>query len=241
VEQLLAKLEPYMSGKDKNYVSQKADIDEKLEAPGGPVLLHHVAYIYIQEAKKNMGRFFGVEGFFASVEEKGHNFKQLITLVRSAVKLQVAQDRMEQVGEDEELAAEVMSQGLSTIWKMGKMEIESMIRDVCSAIFKVQDKNLKKKRATALKDLGEFYRDEAKKAKKRLAEVMSDPEMFFRPPDDSQKSKSSSTASTSSTSSTAPTNTSAPAPTTTTTSNTTSSTSNMSNSSKGGGKTPRSD
>jgi len=168
VEQLLAKLEPYMSGKDKNFASQKADIDEKLEAPGGPVLLHHVAYIYIQEGKKHMGRYFGVEGFFASVEEKGHNVKQLFTLVRSAVKLQVAQDKMEQVGEEnEELAAEVMSQGLSTIWKMGKMEIESMLRDVCSTIFKVQDKNLKKKRATALRDLGDFYREESKKAKKK--------------------------------------------------------------------------
>jgi len=95
-----------------------------------------------------MGRLFGIEGFFAGIEEKGHNLKQMFTLVQSAVKLQVAQEKMDQVGEDnEELAQEVMSQGLSTIWKMGKMEIEGMIREVCATVLKVTDKNVKKKKS----------------------------------------------------------------------------------------------
>jgi DnaJ-class molecular chaperone len=52
VEALLAKLQLFISGEDKNFKSQEADINEKLESPGGPGLLSSVAYIYIQEAKK---------------------------------------------------------------------------------------------------------------------------------------------------------------------------------------------
>ncbi len=37
-----------------------------------------------QEAKKKMGRAFGLEGFFAGVAEKGHNVKQLVGLVSYA-------------------------------------------------------------------------------------------------------------------------------------------------------------
>jgi len=162
------KLEPYITGKDKTFDSQKADILEKLEAPGGPALLYHVSYIYIQEAKKNLGRFLGVEGFIAGIEETGHGFKQSFSLISSVVKLQVAQEKLEQQGDqDEALTNEIMGHGLSTIWKLGLMEIEKMVRDVCQTILKIHDKKLKKKRASALKEFGELCRREVRLARKR--------------------------------------------------------------------------
>jgi len=175
VIELLKKLAPYIAGKDKGFESQKEDIQEKLEAPGGPALLLHVSYIYIQEAKKSLGRFLGVEGWIAGIEETGHAFKQSFSLISSVVKLQVAQDKLEQHGQqDEELENEIMSHGLSTIWKLGQMEIEKMVRDVCQTLMKeAPDKKSKKKRASALKELGEVYRREVKLAKKRGLDATS--------------------------------------------------------------------
>jgi len=168
VAELLKKLEPHMLGNDPGFKNQLADIQEKLEAPGGPALLRYVSYIYIQEAKKNLGRFLGVEGFFAGLEETGHAFKQSFALISSVVKFQVAQDRFEQEGQqNEQLANEMMSHGLSSIWMLGKMEIERMVREVCQAILKIPDKRLKKTRAASLKELGEMYRNEVREAKKK--------------------------------------------------------------------------
>jgi len=49
-----------------------------------------------------------------------------------------------------------MSHGLSMLWKMGLMEIENTLRDVCKTFLVVPDKELKKKRAEALEALGLF-------------------------------------------------------------------------------------
>jgi len=181
VEELLKKLDAHITGKDKLFKNQEADVLEKLDAPGGPALLNYVAYIYVQEAKKYLGRYLGIEGFFAEIEEKGHSFKQAFSLITSLVKLQAAQNKLEQVGEkDENLSNELMTQGLSMIWKFGLLEIEKTVRDVCEVILKIQDKKLKKQRAAALKDLGEFYKKEIKSARKRGIELTSPFERAFK-------------------------------------------------------------
>jgi len=43
----------------------------KSEVPGGLALLSTCGYIYTQEAKKKLGRFFGIESFVESVRETG--------------------------------------------------------------------------------------------------------------------------------------------------------------------------
>jgi len=43
--------------------------------------------VYIQEAKKNMGRMLGIEGFFASVAEKAHITKQMVSMVQCGILL----------------------------------------------------------------------------------------------------------------------------------------------------------
>lgn len=165
VDALIKKIDPYVEGKIKNFESQLPDIIDKVEAPAGASILGYVAYVYIQEGKKHMGKFFGFEGFFAGMEEFGHNFKERFNLISSAVKLQMAQIKLEENGETEEVTQEIMTHGLKTIWKMGKMEIEAQVREVCQRVLE-SDKNKKKKRAAALRMLGELYREESKKASK---------------------------------------------------------------------------
>jgi len=102
--------------------------------------------------------------------------------------LQVAQDKLEQHGQNEELENEIMSHGLSTIWKLGHMEIEKMVRDVCQVILKVPNKKLKKKRAAALKELGELYRREVKLAKKKGLDTNATPfDQIFTKGEDPEK------------------------------------------------------
>jgi len=168
LEQLIARLEKRIAGEDKNFSSLSADTKEKIEAVGGPALLNHVAYIYIQEGQKNLDRYLGIQSWFAEIEEKGHTIKQGASLIGSLIKLTAAHNRYEQAGEqNEELVKEVMSQGLSMIWKMGLMEIENTLREVCKTYLTTPDKELKKKRAEALEALGLFYKQEVKAAKKK--------------------------------------------------------------------------
>eukprot|EP01125_Pyxidicula_operculata_P022241 TRINITY_DN898_c0_g1_i1.p1 TRINITY_DN898_c0_g1~~TRINITY_DN898_c0_g1_i1.p1 ORF type:complete len:266 (-),score=79.88 TRINITY_DN898_c0_g1_i1:251-1048(-) len=163
VEHLSTLLDNYIAGKDKDWKSLQEGVTEKLEAPGGPALLESVSYIYIQEAKKQMGVFSGV---IANIQETTHNVKQNFALVKAAVKLQIAQDKLEEQGATDEGLDEVASHSINTIWRMGKIEIEKTIREVCQAVLK--DKTTRKKRANALKDLGEFYKKECKKVGKRF-------------------------------------------------------------------------
>jgi hypothetical protein len=83
------------------------------------------------------------------------------------VKLQVAQERLEAGEQTEQLVNDIMSQGLSMIWKVGLLEIEAIVRDVCQSILAVPDRVLKKKRAEALEELGKIYKREIKLARKR--------------------------------------------------------------------------
>jgi len=64
----------------KNMISM--DIAEKVECPGGAALLRHVGYVYINEAKQHLGRFFGIEGFISGLEEKGKFIRETISIVR---------------------------------------------------------------------------------------------------------------------------------------------------------------
>jgi len=167
VEALLKKITSWIEGTDKGFKSQMEDIFEKLESPGGPALLSSIGYVYIQEAKKNLSRYFGIQSWFAGLEEKGHELKQSFSLISSIVKLQVAHERLEQEGENQQLVNDIMSQGLSTIWKIGLLEIESTVRDVCQTILSFPDKIIKRKRAEALEELGKLYKSEARIARKR--------------------------------------------------------------------------
>jgi len=104
------------------------------------------------------------------MEEKGHNVKQTFSVVSSMVKLAQAQAELERKGElgqeiDEAVQAQMMNNGLDAMWKLGKMEIEKTCRLVCNVLLN-SDKKQRKKRAGLLKELGELYRDRAKKMRR---------------------------------------------------------------------------
>jgi hypothetical protein len=73
VAKLLSKLEVYINDKDKKHAkfraAVKADIEEKLQVPGGASLLATIGYVYKQEAIKFSGGFLGIGGMFEGARE----------------------------------------------------------------------------------------------------------------------------------------------------------------------------
>lgn len=70
---MLNKLEVYIADKDKKHKKFKefveADIEEKLQVPGGASLLAVVGYVYKQEAIKFSGGFLGIGGVLEGAKE----------------------------------------------------------------------------------------------------------------------------------------------------------------------------
>lgn len=98
---LLIRIEPVIQDVPGWHAVFKADVDQKLEGPGGASLLYAIGYIYISEANKKLKSFLGLGNFAASLREKGHKVGQLWRVVRSAVSASSTASKLEQIGEDE--------------------------------------------------------------------------------------------------------------------------------------------
>ena len=61
-----------------------------------------------------------------------------------------------------------MNEGINTIWQMGQLEIESVVREVAKKVLNdpTVSKEVIKKRAYALKHMGTSYRNAGKKGRK---------------------------------------------------------------------------
>eukprot|EP01098_Paradermamoeba_levis_P000472 TRINITY_DN1047_c0_g1_i5.p1 TRINITY_DN1047_c0_g1~~TRINITY_DN1047_c0_g1_i5.p1 ORF type:complete len:550 (+),score=232.82 TRINITY_DN1047_c0_g1_i5:52-1701(+) len=216
-EILLERIDGFMKGTMPKKVLKsdaEKEAEELAEVPGGAELLTHVGYVYDQEGEQHMGRFFGVMGFFAEMGEKGHLISETFSMVSSVMKLQRAAQDLERDQDNEEAQAKMVQFGFTTIWKLGKMEIEMMLRRVCEKIMedKKVAKEVLKKRAEAVKIIGEVFSKIGKRA-------MKDQKAQPKPNDFSSRFGGPPTTSTSSTTTTTTTTTST---TTTTTSSTTS-------------------
>ena len=64
----------------------KKEALEFCEAPGGNELLCMVGYVYSQEGKQHAGRWLGIEGFFAQIQEKAHVASTGALVLMDAVK-----------------------------------------------------------------------------------------------------------------------------------------------------------
>ena len=64
----------------------KKEALEFCEAPGGHELLAMVGYVYAQEGKQHAGRWLGIEGFFAQIQEKAHVASTGALVLMDAVK-----------------------------------------------------------------------------------------------------------------------------------------------------------
>jgi len=142
------------------------DIRSKLDAPGGPALLAHIGYIYQEEAKQHMNRLWGIESFVAKLSEVGHVLKESFSMLNDVMKLQTVAQNLEKEPNNPVWRETLQVKGLTTVWRLGKLEIEQTIRKVCEEILtdKTIDVTLRERRAKGLLKLGQMYESAGKKA-----------------------------------------------------------------------------
>eukprot|EP01129_Flabellula_baltica_P008425 TRINITY_DN3348_c0_g1_i2.p1 TRINITY_DN3348_c0_g1~~TRINITY_DN3348_c0_g1_i2.p1 ORF type:complete len:224 (-),score=52.99 TRINITY_DN3348_c0_g1_i2:6-677(-) len=161
---LRVKLEPYLIGEIELFHSGlDAGLEEKLEHPFGSDILKVVAYVYSEVGKKHMGRLFGVESFFTGIGETFHNISSGYSLIKSGMSLVKIVQELEEgtengTGPSEESHKRFFDAAMYTLWKIGKLEIEEILRRVCSQYLDTEDPQVKKQRARALFEAGKYYK-----------------------------------------------------------------------------------
>ena len=126
---------------------------EMSEAPGGGELLMLLGYAYEQVANGYRKTFLGIPGWFSRRNEQLHLISSVVSLMSTAASFAYSQqsDSMDEKA--------VLEKGLKAIWKIGKLEIDMTVRNVCRAV--LEDKEIKpaqkSERIKALKILGEVF------------------------------------------------------------------------------------
>ena len=86
-QKLLARLEKCAADGTAAFVAQcRKEGKELCEAPGGVELLGAIGYVYQQQGKQFAGRFMGLEGLFAQIQEKAHVASTGVSVVYEAVR-----------------------------------------------------------------------------------------------------------------------------------------------------------
>ncbi|GAA5875793.1 hypothetical protein JCM16303_003998 [Sporobolomyces ruberrimus] len=148
----------------------------------GVELLHTVGFVYESKSKHFIASTgpipFGVGGWFHSAKSTAHIFNQTVSTVRSAYALkdvfeaiQKAEESGVSAEEKKKLEDKAAQMGLHALFKGAKLEVESVIREVCDRVLsptgvedtlgttpatKVSMSTLRK-RAVALGILGEVF------------------------------------------------------------------------------------
>lgn len=108
-----------------------------------------------------MNRFFGIEKFFSGIAEKGHQIKEGVSVISTAISLQRMIEEAEKTGTQDSVQVQqkIMQKGMATIWKLGQFEIEKITRNVCEKILKDPsvEKKIREKRARGLKIIGDLF------------------------------------------------------------------------------------
>jgi len=172
---LVSRLEKFVKGLTDEW---KADLlketEELSQVPGGASLLFILGYVYKQEAQKKLGRFFGMESFMSKVRETTHALKGAVSASMAAVAMQAIMQEAERNGmlQSEEVQRKMMEKGIETIWRLGQLEIESVVRMVCEKVLKEPglSKADLKKRALAIKQMGETFKTVGKTKKDNLVQ-----------------------------------------------------------------------
>ncbi|KAI9276555.1 X-domain of DnaJ-containing-domain-containing protein [Sporodiniella umbellata] len=142
-EKLKAKLDLYRGDDDFKSIIQKEAEDLKIENHGVD-LLHAIGYIYGTKVQQYASKHFafGLGGMFHSIKEKGYIFSQTVGTLRTAYALQSTYGELQKaeekgLSEEERAILEEMAalKGLEAIWRGSKLEIESVLRDVCDEVF----------------------------------------------------------------------------------------------------------
>ncbi|GJJ14258.1 hypothetical protein Clacol_008522 [Clathrus columnatus] len=111
----------------------------------GVELLHAIGFVYVSKARQYLASkqtFLGVGGWLHNVQGKYHMFSETVSTIRAAVDLKQTFDQMaaaEKAGsltpeEKRKLEEAAAEKGLRTLFKGAKLEIETVLREVCDRI-----------------------------------------------------------------------------------------------------------
>ncbi|KAF4622129.1 hypothetical protein D9613_009098 [Agrocybe pediades] len=136
----------------------------------GVELLQTIGFVYVSKAKHHLATnqtFLGVGGWLHNVQGKYHVFSETVSTLRAAIELKSVFDQIqaaEKAGnlspEDKKrLEEQAAEKGLQALFKGTKLEVESILREVCERILEdpTIDRQKSQLRAVALQLLGEAY------------------------------------------------------------------------------------
>nr|CAG8601112.1 15467_t:CDS:2 [Entrophospora candida]CAG8606476.1 14190_t:CDS:2 [Entrophospora candida] len=175
VSNLIEKLATYVGengkvGLDPKVFKERVEYEaEELKTESyGVELLHAIGFTYSLKAKQYLAgeQILGLPRLGHILREKGHVFSETISTLKSALDLQQSFSQLqkaEEAGVDaqeknklEEAAA---NKGLTALWKGSKLEVESVLREVCDRVLSdpAIPKEILVKRAEGLKIIGAVY------------------------------------------------------------------------------------
>lgn len=145
------------------------------DAPGGPVLLALLGRVYAQEAKQNSRTLLGIPALLARARVNTHVMRETIATLNSAAKM----DSLARSTDADAAAVaddELVAQGLRTLWRSGKLEIETSIRTICETVFNAAQSSKERQQfCSSLKAVGKLFKAAAKEAAKNAALVRGTP------------------------------------------------------------------
>lgn len=148
----------------------RLEVEELKMESFGLDILHAIGQTYVSKgtAMLRSQKFLGIGGFFSRMKDKGTLVKDTWNTIGSAIDAQQTMEemaRMEERGGDEwtderktEYERRVTGKILTAAWRGSKMEIQSVLRDVCDAVLhdKKASQGKRMQRAEALVLVGEI-------------------------------------------------------------------------------------
>jgi len=162
--ELITKLKPWMEGNAKLFAdSILAEAEELRNESYGAELLHHLGYIYENEAKQHMRGFLGIPGMAAEVKEKVHLLKEVIGALSQASKTMMLEEQLQLTESEEErriLEPMMQKESIVSMWRVARLDIESAVREACEQVLRDDtiDKQSRKRRAAGLKLIGKVWK-----------------------------------------------------------------------------------
>ena len=163
------------------------EADQLKQESYGVELLHAIGYTYNLKASQwiatmdaeNGSLFSRAWGYGArvtgAVREKGHIIADTVGTLKTAIDLQTSFNKLQTMEKEREekgevpsaeheqlkskLEQEAASKGMEALWRGSKLELEAVLRQVCDTVIGSKDisPEMRKRRAVALKALGEVY------------------------------------------------------------------------------------
>jgi len=161
----------------------KAESEELKKENYGVELLHTIGYIYRNKAEQALAQYdvdngaihrklFGYTTKFTGLmREKGHIFSETVGTLKTAIDLQQSFNKLQEAEKNEsmlspedqerkvQLEFEAANKGMETVWRGSKLEIESVLREVCDNVLfdNTVSSELRRRRADALLAIGEVF------------------------------------------------------------------------------------